>query len=369
MAYTGADLYRDLQIRTYQGEAGAFLSVPRANYIVNSAVINLLERVYPLIARQQNIDEISPCIKTEKPFIPKNRQVLLKPLIITNVTIGLTPQVTFNRPHNLSASTSITISGVQGVSGINATYTTFNIVNPYTISIPSITTTGVYVSGTGLGTSASYIIDDYYHLLAVQYRTRVISTTILAKQTNSKQTILTIPSENNIRSGEYLYFVDNDANDSRVAYVKKVAYNKIQLFEDLSLTIPIVDVDSTIYNQGWTISRYYYRYADPLNSDQKIDVYYSDYFYPLYQINDNRLSIVPYTENGIEDTNVTDIEYRVDYVRTYPTIDLEDNVYDLHQDFNAKFIDKMIEYATLKFNALTSSGEDVQITEVIGGDK
>jgi hypothetical protein len=364
MAYTGADLYRDLKIRTYQGEAGAFLSVPRANYVVNSAVINLLERIYPLIARQQNIDEISPCIKTDKPFIPKNRQVLLKPLIIASAQIQVNPSITFDRPHNLLAGVPIVITGVSGLTG---TITTYSVTNAYTISITGYTSTGTYVPNSGYATSASYIIDDYYHLLAVQYRTRVISTTILAKQTNSKQTILTIPSENNIRSGEYLYFVGNDANDSRLAYVKKVAYNKIQLFQDVSLTIPIVDVDSTIYNEGWTISRYYYRYADPLNSDQKIDVYFSDYFYPLYQINDNRLSIVPYNQVGIEDTRVTDIEYRVDYVRTYPPIDLEDSVYDLHQDFNAKFIDKMIEYATLKFNALTSSGEDVQITEVIGG--
>ena len=368
MAYTGADLYRDLGIRTYQGGAGAYLSVARANYIINSAIINLLERTYPNISRQQNIDEISPCIKTEKFYTPNNRQVLLKPLVISDVTIGSNPTITFNREHNLIANTPIVISGAIGVSGIDGQFSSYTINDAYSI-ILNTTTAGTYVTNSASAICSGYLIDDYYHLLAVQYQTRVNICQVLAKQTNSKQTILTVPSENNIRSGEYLYFVGNDANNQRVKYVKKVAYNKIQLFDDLSLTIPYVNVEDGVCEAGWVISRYYNRYADPLNSDQKIDVYYSDYFYPLYQVNDNRLSIVPYTDLGMEDNNVNDIGYLVDYVRTYQPIDVQNDVYDINQDFNAKFVDRLIEYATLKFQAMVSSGEDVQITEVIGGDK
>jgi len=365
MAYTGADLYRDLKIRTYQGEAGAFLSVPRANYVVNSAVINLLERTYPLIARQQNIDEISPCIKTDVEFTPHNRQVLLKPLIIASAQIQVNPSITFDRPHNLLAGVPIVITGVSGLTG---TITTYSVTNAYTISITGYTSTGTYVPLSGYATSASYIIGDYYHLLAVQYQSRVnLGLSILNKVTNSNLTVLTIPSNNNIRTGEYLYMSGGIFDEDVYVYVEKIAYNKIKLYGDAGLKYPITNANPSWYLPNWSIYRTYYRYADPLNSDQKIDVYYSDYFYPLYQVNNNRLSIVPYNEVGIEDANVSDLKYVVDYVRTYPPIDLENNVYDLHQDFNAKFIDKMIEYATLKFNALTSSGEDVQITEVIGG--
>lgn len=368
MAYTGADLYRDLGIRTYQGGAGAYLSVSRGNYIVNSAIVNLLERTYPNISRQQNIDEISPCVKTDKAFTPNNRQVLLKPLVIADVTIGSNPTVTFNREHNLIANTPIVISGSIGAGGLDGEFSSYTINDAYSI-ILSTTTTGSYVANSASAICSGYLIDDYYHLLAVQYKTRVNITEVLAKQTNSKQTILTVPSENNIRSGEYLHFVGTDLENDRIKYVKKVAYNKIQLFNDSSLTIPYVNVEDGVCEAGWVISRYYNRYADPLNSDQKIDVYYSDYFYPLYQVNDNRLSIVPYTELGLEDSNVTDLMYVVDYIRTFPPIDLENDVYDIHQDFNAKFVDRLIEYATLKFQAMVSSGEDVQITEVIGGDK
>lgn len=370
MAYTGADLYRDLKIRTYQGAAGAYLSEDRANYVFNSAIVNLLEKTYPLIARQQNIDEISPCVLTDKTFTPNNREVLLKPLVILSVTAnGSDADLVFTRAHNLLTTDTIIISGVVGASNINGTFTGFTVLSETSIRLIGATTTGTYVANSGIATCSGRIVDDYYHLLAIQYQTRVKIATILARQTNSKQTILTLPSENNIRSGEQLFFVGNDLNESRVKYVKKVAYNKVQLFEDVSLTIPLVNADPTIYLEGWSVYRYYNRYADPLNPDQKIDVYFSDYFYPLYQVNDNRLSIVPYTDLGLEDSNVVDISYVIDYVRTYQPIDMLNDVYDIHQDFNAKFIDRLIEYATLKFQAMTSSGEDVQITEVIGGDK
>jgi len=156
---------------------------------------------------------------------------------------------------------------------------------------------------------------------------------------------------------------DEDVN----VYVEKVAYNKIKLYGDAALKYPITDANPQWYLPNWSIYRTYSRYADPLNPDQKVDVYRSNFYYPLYQSSDNNLSVEVYDKHKRVDTNVAPTAFMVDYVRTFPPIDLENNTYDIHQDFNAKFCDKIIEYAALKFQAFTSATEDAQLTEIIGG--
>jgi hypothetical protein len=367
MAYTGVDLYNDLGVRTNQGQSGAFLNIDRANYVINSALVNIFEDVYRQIAIQKNTDEISPCIKRDVPFTPNNGIVLLKPLIIATAEIQANPNITFNRAHNLIAGTPIVITGVTGLSG---TITTYTIVDAFTINIVGYTSSGTYVANSGYATSSGYIIDDYYHLLAVQYQSKVnLGLSILGKVTNSNLTILTIPSNNNIRTGEYLYMTGNIFDEDVYVYVEKVAYNKIKLYLDAELKSPIKNANPNWYLSDWNIYRTYSRYADPLNPDQKVDVYKSNFYYPLYQSSDNNISISVYDKHNRIDAFVEPKSFVVDYVRTFPQIDLEDNVYDIHQDFNAKFCDRLIEYSALKFQAFTSATEDAQLTEIIGGTK
>lgn len=373
MAYTGVDLYNSILFRTYQGRAGAYLNIDRANEIIRSGRVKLLEDDWKNIATQQAKDEISPLIKTGKTYTPNNNKVLLKPLIIVSVSIGTNAVITFDRPHNLAANTPIVVSGVQGTSAsvMNVTISSYTILNAYAITTTIDTTGLTYTSGTGKAISEGYLIDDYYHLLAIElYCKQALSVSILAKKTNNVETILTISSSNNIRTGEMFYMVGNDLNDEIDVYVKKTAYNKIKLYTDAGLTIPIVNSPDNMFQASWTISRYLSRYADPLNSDQKIDTYKSTAYFPLSEVTENQLSIELYKpyQNQL-DTSVTQLNYIVDYVTTLPEIDLENNVYDIYQIHNANFYDRLIEYAALKFQAVTSSGEDVQITEVIGGFK
>jgi hypothetical protein len=367
MAYTGVDLYNDLKVRTNQGQAGAFLNIDRANYVVNSAIINQFEKVVSQLAIQRNTDEVSPCIKRDISFTPNNSQVLLKPLIITNVSIGSNAIITFDRPHNLVANTPIVISDIAGVGGgVNGAKTTYTTPSATTISLTGVTSTGVYTAGTGKAISSGYIIDDYYHLLAVQYNfNQVLNIDVISLLKNTSLSIITISANNNIRSGEYLNFTNFSGVTIGLKYVKKIAYNKIQLYNDVDLTTPTILTGN--YVSGGTITRSNGRYADPLNPDQKVDVYRSSFYYPLYQSSDNNLSIVVYDKHKRVDTSITPTSFVVDYVRTFPPIDLEDSIYDIHQDFNAKFCDKIIEYAALKFQAFTSAGEDAQLTEIIGG--
>ena len=372
MAYTGVDLYNSILFRTYQGRAGAYLNIDRANEIIRSGRVKLLEDDWKNIATQQAKDEISPLIKTGKTYTPNNNKVLLKPLIIVSVSIGTNAVITFDRPHNLAANTPIVVSGVQGTSAsvMNVTISSYTIPNAYAITTTIDTTGLAYTSGTGKVISEGYLIDDYYHLLSIELYCKQKVSEVLKVTTNNVKTIITIPSSNNIRTGEYLYFVGNDTDYEQYAYVKKTTYNTIQLFNDAALTSPITNTLSTSFSIGWTISRFLSRYADPLNSDQKIDTYKSTAYFPLSEVTENQLSIELYKpyQNQL-DTSVTQLNYIVDYVTTLPEIDLENNVYDIYQIHNANFYDRLIEYAALKFQAVTSSGEDVQITEVIGGFK
>jgi len=369
MAYTGVDLYNDLKVRTNQGQAGAFLNIDRANSVLRSAIINQFEKVVAQLAIQRNTDEVSPCIKRDVEFTPNNSKVLLKPLVITGVSIGTNCTITFDREHNLVANAPIVVRGIQGVSGgVNGSHSTYTTPSTTTISLTGVTSTGTYTSGTGIVTSNGYIVDDYYHLLAIQYRfDQVLDLTIISLLKNSKLTIITVSSDNNIRTGEYLHFTNFSGVTIGYKYVKKIGFNQVQLFDDAALTIPTILTGT--YIEGGTITRSNQRYADALNPDQKIDVYPSTYYYPLYQSSDNNVSIQVYDKHKRIDSFITPTKFVIDYVRTYPEIDLENDTYDLHQDFNAKFLDKVIEYAALKFNTLTSSAEDVQITEIIGGTK
>ena len=392
MAYTGVDLYNDLQVRTNQGQAGAFLNIDRANYVVNSAIINQFEKVVSQLAIQRNTDEVSPCVKRDVPYTPYNSKVLLKPLAVASAKVTIVDtyiEITFDRPHNLplsffhlglSLDYPLVINGVNGLmetgqdASLNKKWTQdITYVNNYTIQVDvqgtgySTKPANTTVIGLGQMTSEAWV-SDYYHLLAIQYQSKVnLGLSILDKVTNSNLTILTIPSNNNIRTGEYLYMSGGIVDEDVFVYVEKVAYNKIKLYGDAKLKYPITNANTQWYLPNWSIYRMYSRYADPLNPDQKVDVYRSNFYYPLYQSSDNNLSVEVYDKHKRIDTNVTPTSFVVDYVRTFPPIDLENNTYDIHQDFNAKFCDKIIEYAALKFQAFTSATEDAQLTEIIGG--
>jgi hypothetical protein len=372
MAYTGVDLYNSILFRTYQGKAGAYLNIDRANEIIRSGRVKLLEDDWKNIATQQAKDEISPLIKTGKVYTPNNNKVLLKPLSISSISIGTNTVITFNRPHNLIANTTIIVSGVQGTASsvMNDEINNYAVLDAYSITTTIDTTGLTYTSGSGVAICEGYIVDDYYHLLTVQLNCKQKISEIISVTSNNVKTIVTLPASNNVRTGEYLYFVGSDTDYEQYVYVKKTTYNTVQLFNDADLTSPITNIPNTSFLVGWTISRFLNRYADPLNSDQKIDTYNSTAYFPLSEVTENQITIetyLPYT-NRI-DTSVTQQSYTIDYVTLLPEIDLDNDVYDIYQIHNANFYDRLIEYAALKFQAVTSSGEDVQITEVIGGFK
>ena len=383
MAYTGVDFYNDLQIRTNQGSAAAFLSTDRANYFAKQAIVSLVQENYRSITEQTSVDEISPLIQTNKTFVPNNGQVLLKPLDIINIEVGVVNTsfiVTFNRPHNFDFAANpnipIAIFGIVGtgvLESLNDDSWTANedtlTNNPNSILVPIPATTGTYVSGgivtpdtiNPINIGAENWVYDYYNYLSCKLEyTENLGLDILGVDNKLGQFVMTIGTNNNIRTGEYLNFTGFGGLTIGNKYVKKIAYNKIKLYNDEKLKTPYVNANT--YTSGGVITRTStLRSALPYPSDFKNDVYQPTPRYPLFETNENRLKIYP-------NEGITQTKYVLDYIKQFYEIDVENNTTDLHYYYNALFCTKIIERSAQMFFAMVSSGEDIQIGNVIGGN-
>lgn len=381
--YTGADLYTDLQIRLRQGRSGAYLSTPRANMIVNQSVTKLLEENYRSLINQGAIDEINPLIKTYASFYPNNKKVLLKPLVVLSVAnpSANTYVMTFATPHNIDPALNpivmVSFNGMQG-----GTYNLFNgnvydatVLSSTTIQVSELGITGTYTDYSGQcvassfsgGGTINYWPSDYYHLLAVNCVSRVsLNYTIVGVKNLSTFDITIGP--NNLRTGELLRFTNfgGIAGLSGDKYIKKMGDRKIRLYNDALLQTPYTTTGT--WTSGGTIERYYgvaprTRYAEPLVSDQKADMSWISPLFPLYAVSENEL--VCYTSDMNHDTNITQLQYVMDYITTQAEIDVTNSVTDLNQTYNQEFCRKIIETSAQLWFAINSSAEDVQITEVI----
>lgn len=381
--YTGADLLSDLRIRLRQGRSGAYLSTSRANYIVNQSATKLLEENYQSLINQGAIDEINPLIKTYASFYPNNKKVLLKPLVVSSVAnpSGNNYVMTFSKPHNIDPTLNpvvmVSFNGMQG-----GTYNLFNgndydatVLTSTTIQVTELGISGTYTDGSGEcaasafdgGGTINYWPSDYYHLLAVNSVCRKkLNYTIVAVKNLSTFDITLGP--NNLRTGELIRFTNfgGISGLSGDKYVKKMGDRKIRLYNDKLLQVPFTTTGT--WTTGGTIERYYgkaplTRYAEPLVSDQKADNSLISPLFPLYSVSENEL--VCFTSNMNFDTDISQLEYVLDYITVQAVIDVENSVTDLYQTYNQEFCRKIIETAAQLWFAINGSGEDVQITEVI----
>lgn len=381
--YTGADLLSDLRIRLRQGRSGAYLSTSRANYIVNQSATKLLEENYTSLINQGAIDEINPLIKTYASFYPNNKKVLLKPLVVSSVAnpSGNNFVMTFSKPHNIDPTLNpvvmVSFNGMQG-----GTYNLFNgndydatVLTSTTIQVTELGISGTYTDGSGEcvassfdgGGTINYWPSDYYHLLAVNSVCRKkLNYTIVGVKNLSTFDITLGP--NNLRTGELIRFTNfgGISGLSGDKYVKKMGDRKIRLYNDKLLQVPFTTTGT--WTIGGTIERYYgkaplTRYAEPLVSDQKADNSLISPLFPLYSVSENEL--VCFTSNMNFDTDISQLEYVLDYITVQAVIDVENSVTDLYQTYNQEFCRKIIETAAQLWFAINGSGEDVQITEVI----
>jgi len=370
--YTGLQLATDFAIRINQTRAAGFLSEAREKDCLRVGLIKAIEKRYQSITTQSSVDEISPLIKTYTPFYPYNNQVLLKPLhivSIANPSVNIY-QIVFDRPHNIDFTTfptvDIVFSGIEG-----GTYTILNgevfsasadASLPLTaVRITALGLSGTYTLNTGQATG-DYWLSDYYHLLATSLEC-LVNLNISVKDIKLGAKCQITIGTNNIRNKERLKFSGFGGLTGLTGfkYVHKIAERKIVIYDDINLTTPTVITGT--YTSGGTIQRLHNEYCEPDVSDEKISPYPATPHFPLFDINSNRLR--GYSSFMNTNSFITNTQYYVDYITVQSEIDIEDDTTDLLQVYNQEMCREIIEEAALLFFAINTSGEDVQITEVI----
>jgi len=381
--YTGKQLGDDLATRVRQGPFTGYFGTDEKNQYVRMAVTSLLEENYASVVRQGATDEINPLVKIYKPFLPFNKKVLLKPLHIVSIANPSTNNydITFDRDHNIDFTTyptvSVTFDGLQG-----GTYSNFNgnvydaiFVTNKTIRVNELGITGTYTNNTGecsassdpAGGKTNYWPSDYYHLLAVAVVCRANLNVTVSAVKNISTVDITV-GINNFDDRELLRFSSFGGLSGLTGdkYIKKIGDRKIRLYNDANLTVPFTT--SGTWTSGGVIERYYgrspkRRYCEPFPSDQRVDSSEITPWWPLYTVAGNE--IVCYTSESNFDTNITQIEYLMDYISIQAIIDTENDITDLLQTYNQQFCNKIIERAAKLFYAMNSSQADIQISEVI----
>lgn len=334
MATTGAQILSNLkkQVNTaYTGQINTALF----NYVSERAIVGIVDEAIKAIPLQSAYDTISKLIKTEQEFTPNNNQVLLKPLIITNVSIGANCTITFDREHNLAANTPIIVSGVEGTvaSVVNVPISTYTILSTTRITTTLNTSSYTYTAGTGKAISSGYIIDDYYYLLTTNVTFKeTLNYSIKSVFNSTKITKITISYANNIADKERINFTGfNGLSTIGNKYVKVQGQNVLVLYDDESLTIPTILTGS--YTGGGTMYREYNSYTKPYVSDEKNTIYVPSVRYPRQESNSNRLKVYPLGAGNISQT-----KYKVDYVSLPVNIDSTNSVYDYEQVYNKEFL-------------------------------
>lgn len=182
------------------------------------------------------------------------------------------------------------------------------------------------------------VIDDYEHLLAVKSRYYINTNLTITGASRETPIIITVKEQNNLRSKEQLIIagVTGNTNANGTYYIKKLISKKFALYSDKDFITPIASNAQYIPLAPDTvparISRIYYNYCKPYKSDRKIGIYgqptVTD---PKFEISKNKIKFYPATEVTTEIT--------LDYItKAVVFIDPEDNVIDLEETYNYKFL-------------------------------
>lgn len=349
MPTTGLELSRELDLQIDKDYSG-YLSPAKKNRLFLMAYINLLEKKYNGLDRQQVYDELTHFLKVDKEYEVRNGKIYTSPLQISVLTYAPgTSTITTVLDHGLLVGDVVQLNNVQGVSGISGNFTIQQVLTPKQFTISQQTFSGVYVPNTGNVTSDK-IIFDYHHLLTVEciYTRQYIKNKIV-DATNATPIVIKVEGRTDLRSGEKVTItgVTGNLSANGIYYLKKLyayeGYSKYSLYQDKDLTIPVAGFGP--YNSGGEIKKEFDNYAVQRISDQKISIF-SDATveFPKFQVSEGYLVFEP-APNKI----------RIDYmtegqVSPTPRIDVNDNATDLELYYNKKFLVRLVNEAADLFS-------------------
>lgn len=344
MPTTGIELSRELDLQVDKAYTG-YLDAAKKNRLFLMAYIQLAEKKYNDMDKQQVYDELTHFVKTDYPVSVRGGKVYTSPLQVNQASFsGGVLTVSTWLANQLQVGDTVSLNGLTGLSGVPASAVVASVVNPTTFTVLATGVTGTHVQFSG-NVTWSGLLPDYHHLLTVKciYEDEIFSPLIGA--TNSSPIVIEFRDRTNLRTGEKIQVKNVTGNTAAngLFYVKKIGARRYLLFFDDRFSVPSVGNGS--YNSGGVVVRTLGSYANVLVPDQKTSSFQvSSKEYPKVQISSGYLTFSPSPEN-------IEIDYMTEgAVSPTVRIDVLDGVTDLELYYPKKFLTRLVNEAADLFS-------------------
>lgn len=339
MATTGQQFGQYLRQKIDQAYTGYFDST-KLNRAIDETFYRAVEKKYLELSTQKQYDEIRNLLTINFAVTLQGSKLYLDPLQLSSVSGSGTVLIITKKPHYLLNNQSVTISGVQGITGVNGTFTA-SVLTPTTFNITAVTA-GLYMANTGIVTPSNSIVDYAHYLFS---RVKIYGTSIsVSKVLTGSTTTITTTTSHNLRTGDSVVI----AGVVGVTGINQ-EHTSIVVLNSKKFTI---GTTSGTYASGGTVQLVNNQEVRFRRADQKGFVYTSaKNNEPKFEMGDGIIFYYPDTA-----TQVT-----IDYVKKMPqVIDVNDNTIDLENWYPKKFLGYLSDEITLN---LASQIRDNQLQQ------
>ncbi len=331
-----------------------FVDRTKCGRIFKDALYRVINERIANLTVQKNYDEISFLIKVGQSYSLNSNKIItgLTPVVSVAIISATIYEITCGFPHNLITGDSVVISGIQGTTNANGTYSV-TVVNSAVFRITVGSAIGVNIANTGsfYGTKQ---IPDYYRLTAIKTTFRGDRSLSITKAAKTTPIRVSFTGVNSLRTGEQVFIqgVGGNTNANGTFYINKVNSGTIDLYSDAHLLSPVVG--NANYTSGGTIVSVESEYATPIDSDRKISsLSQATIKFPKFEESQHSLVIYPLDYVCINTT--------LDYISTPKEIDFFDTDTNYTLYYNDKFLYYLIDSATKIFLAEIRDTEGYQI--------
>jgi hypothetical protein len=347
MATTGAELGRELDLLVDKPYT-AFFDNAKKNRLLTMAFVNLREKKYNNLDRQQVYDELTHFLKTgvQKPI--RDGRIYTKPIQVVGLVFSPT-DITYTTavPHGLVVGDNVTVTDVQGVALANvANSPVLTVVSETEFTIGVVGASGTYVALTGV-MKYSNMLPDYHHLLSVEceYEEVLRYKDVKVECAEGTPIVVRFNRPVDFRTGEVIRISGVTGNTAANGdyYVRKVGLDRYELYQDADFLVPVAS--NFPYNSGGIVRRVVKEYAMPYVSDQKISTFgEATKRYPKFEIAQGFLKFEPRPSSIVIDYMTSGVD--VPTVR----IDVVDTVTDLELYYPKKFLMRLVNEAADLFH-------------------
>jgi len=318
---TGADLAKYLNLRLDKDYSGYF-NPSKLNAAIRAGFYKIVERKYQELSSQKTYDELTGFIKTNVAIDLFNSLLFIDPLQIINVTGSSPATITTLNAHRLVNGQSVTISGVDGITGVNGTFVA-TVTGANTFTIPPATT-GTYTANTGSIVPSNGLSDYLHHLTSFSY---ILGQDInISSVTAGTNTIVATSQPHNLRTKDSV-FIENVVGITGI----NQEHTNITVLNKTKFSI---GTTTGTYTSGGTVNLVNNNSTKLRRSNAK--GYYATEptnIFPTHEMTNGTIVFSP-----------TASKVTLDYITKLPVeIDVNDDVIDLEITYNPKFLYYLID--------------------------